>query len=437
MSQKQQFTNFAAGTLASGITSVATTITLGTGQGALFPSLSGAQFFIGTLKNVGSGYLEIVRVTARSADTLTVVRGQEGTTAAAFSTNDVFELRWTAQAPANIYAECAQLDGAAFTGTVTAPTVATADNSTNVATTAFVKAQSYAPLASPAFTGAPTAPTATAGTNNTQLATTAFVTTAIASSTGTPELFPIAASVASNALTLTLNPARYEFRSTTLTTGTVTSVALISATSVVVPSTATLGTTSAQQARLVLLALNNAGTIEAGVINLSGGVNLDETGVISTTAISTGATSANVVYSTTARTNVAYRVAGFIDITEATAGTWATAPSLVQPGGGNAVTSMGSIGYGQTLQNVAGSRAVGTTYFNLTGRPIEVFASTGSSALNTSPVLTIDGIAKIGTGSPGAGGVVAISGIVPPGKSYVLTGTGGTLGTIQSWVELR
>lgn len=37
----------------------------------------------------------------------------------------------------------------------------------------------YAKLASPAFTGTPTAPTATAGTNTTQIATTAFVKTAI------------------------------------------------------------------------------------------------------------------------------------------------------------------------------------------------------------------------------------------------------------------
>jgi hypothetical protein len=36
----------------------------------------------------------------------------------------------------------------------------------------------YAPLASPAFTGTPTAPTATEGDNSTQIATTAFVKTA-------------------------------------------------------------------------------------------------------------------------------------------------------------------------------------------------------------------------------------------------------------------
>src|SRR5690606_17022293 len=40
-----------------------------------------------------------------------------------------------------------------FTGTPAAPTAATATNTTQIATTAFVKAQGYAPLASPTFTG--------------------------------------------------------------------------------------------------------------------------------------------------------------------------------------------------------------------------------------------------------------------------------------------
>ena len=38
-----------------------------------------------------------------------------------------------------------------------------------------------------------------------------------------------------------------------------------------------------------------------------------------------------------------------------------------------------SIGYGQTWQNVAASRAAGTTYYNTTGRPITVSASSGTS----------------------------------------------------------
>ena len=76
----------------------------------------------------------------------------------------------------------APLASPALTGTPTAPTAATATNTTQIATTAFVKAQSYltttsaastyAPLASPALTGTPTAPTALADDNTTQVATT-------------------------------------------------------------------------------------------------------------------------------------------------------------------------------------------------------------------------------------------------------------------------
>jgi hypothetical protein len=54
------------------------------------------------------------------------------------------------------------------------------DNSLKVANTLFVKSLGYATLASPAFTGTPTAPTQTAGNNSTRLATTAFVAAALA-----------------------------------------------------------------------------------------------------------------------------------------------------------------------------------------------------------------------------------------------------------------
>ena len=74
----------------------------------------------------------------------------------------------------------APLASPALTGVPTAPTAAVATNTTQVATTAFVKTQGYAPLASPVFTGNPTAPTPAAADNDTSIATTAFVTAAIA-----------------------------------------------------------------------------------------------------------------------------------------------------------------------------------------------------------------------------------------------------------------
>ena len=88
--------NNANATLAASITNSATSITVTSGQGARFPTLSAGDYFYATLIDV-SNNLEIVKVTARSTDVLTVVRAQESTTARAYSTGDRIELRLTAQ----------------------------------------------------------------------------------------------------------------------------------------------------------------------------------------------------------------------------------------------------------------------------------------------------------------------------------------------------
>lgn len=71
----------------------------------------------------------------------------------------------------------ATLESPDFTGSPTAPTPADTDDSTRIATTAFIKSilEDYAKLASPTFTGTPKAPTASTTTNSTQIATTAYV----------------------------------------------------------------------------------------------------------------------------------------------------------------------------------------------------------------------------------------------------------------------
>lgn len=87
------YTNNAASTLASSITNSQTTLTVASGQGALFPNPTGADFFYCTLQNVAGTTIEIVKVTARSTDTFTIVRAQDGTTASAFTGGDKVELR--------------------------------------------------------------------------------------------------------------------------------------------------------------------------------------------------------------------------------------------------------------------------------------------------------------------------------------------------------
>lgn len=92
------FANNAASTLLSAITNVATSLTLASGAGALFPSPTGGDFFELTLTQAGSTETswEIVQVTARAGDVLTVVRGYAGTTAAAWGAGAKAELRVTA-----------------------------------------------------------------------------------------------------------------------------------------------------------------------------------------------------------------------------------------------------------------------------------------------------------------------------------------------------
>lgn len=258
-----------------------------------------------------------------------------------------------------------------------------------------------------------------------------------------PQLRSIAASVASNELTLTINPTKIDFRSTTLTDGTPTTVTLASANSIVVPSGATLGTTNSVSARLVLLAINNAGAIEAAVVNMAGGVNLDETGTINTTALGTGSDSANVVYSTTARTGVAYRVVGFIDISETTAGTWATAPTLVAGAGGEATQNMTD---SQAWSDVTGSRAIGTTYYNTTGRKkivlIRVRSTNNDEGATAVTVrFSVNGSTLDDAATAQWNDTKYIFSIrtlqyeVPAGQSYALTNQVGT-STLQSWREL-
>lgn len=160
----------------------------------------------------------------------------------------------------------------------------------------------------------------------------------------------INATVATNALTFAVktaagndpsatDPIYVTFRSATLTSGAIVTRAITSALSVTVPASQALGTINATPSRIWLAFIDNAGTVElavkqnavfsSSVISRIG--TIDETVLATTTAIATAPT-ADVWYSTTARTSVALRVAGYCEFSggQATAGTWATSPSKVQ-----------------------------------------------------------------------------------------------------------
>lgn len=221
----------------------------------------------------------------------------------------------------------------------------------------------------------------------------------------------LSASVASNILTLSLktaggaapsasDPVRVTFRNTTDSDGSLITRTVTSATSMTFASGSTLGMTNAIAARLWVGLIDNSGTVEvcawnsykttSGELSLKGFIpNTD----VTTTAEGSGtATSAHTLYSTNARSSVPFVLLGFIEITEATAGVWATAPTVVQ------TFRDGYRKTGDTVQRAAfitGAVATGTTTIpqddtipqSTEGTQFMTVAITPSSALN---VLSIE-----------------------------------------------
>lgn len=86
-----KFSNNASANIIRALTSTATSVSVTAGKGDLFPSLTEGDYFYATL--AGNNGLEIVKVTNRVNDTMTIVRAQDDTTALSFDTGDLFELR--------------------------------------------------------------------------------------------------------------------------------------------------------------------------------------------------------------------------------------------------------------------------------------------------------------------------------------------------------
>ena len=102
----------------------------------------------------------------------------------------------------------------------------------------------------------------------------------------------------------------------------------------------------------------------------------------------------------------------------------------------NAINS--SLGVGQAWQDVTASRAMNTTYFNTSTRPISVVIAGNPSNLPETLILTIDNVLVWGQNIDGENTDtnVVVSGVIPSSSSYRVT-TNGDNTTIARWVELR
>jgi hypothetical protein len=213
--------NNASTTIAGSIAFNSTSITVSAGTGSDFPSPANYQYFLATLSpsTPGAQPPEIVKVTSVSGDVFTVVRGQEGTPAQAWGSGAILQNLIT-DGTLSVFPQMVTYSGnpnGNVAGAAAAggnPPSMLWDSSNGLvwictvpgnAATATWAAQ--APLNSPAFTGNPTAVTQSPGNNTTRLATTAFVQAGLALKAdlagSASQLFSVASAVSnSNAVNL-------------------------------------------------------------------------------------------------------------------------------------------------------------------------------------------------------------------------------------------
>lgn len=142
----------------------------------ILPTNAGQQWIV---VNTCTGAFTVTTKTASGTGVVVPATGQAAPTSIYSDGASIFN---TGVSTAGL----APIASPALTGVPIAPTAATSANTTQIATTAFVKAAiaaalaAYAPLASPVLTGNPTAPTQSNADSTLKLATTAFVHNLIA-----------------------------------------------------------------------------------------------------------------------------------------------------------------------------------------------------------------------------------------------------------------
>lgn len=114
------FANNASALLAVSIDAVETSVQVSSGLGALFPNPGATEFFRVAVEDT-DGNIEYMRCTGRATDLLTVIRGEESSTAIAFTAGDArVELRVTKETMERlIQVEAGEVDiNINFTGTI-------------------------------------------------------------------------------------------------------------------------------------------------------------------------------------------------------------------------------------------------------------------------------------------------------------------------------
>jgi hypothetical protein len=197
----------------------------------------------------------------------------------------------------------------------------------------------------------------------------------------------ITAAVGSDALTLSVvsaaaaapssgAPVDVIFRNVTPATGSPTTIALTGATTLVIPSGATMGASDGVAFRLWVCAFNDAGTVRLAALNCAGASSiyaLGGWGISTSATIGTGSDANTTFYGSAGVTNKAFTVLGYVTYESglSTAGTYDAVPTRVQ-----------TFGPGVALPG-SSLRRIAATYATAVSSSSSTLADTGLTATLT------------------------------------------------------
>jgi len=194
------------------------------------------------------------------------------------------------------------------------------------------------------------------------------------------------------------DPVYLRVRNATEANGDHAELLITGALSVVVPAGATLGFSNSQKSRVYVGVMSNAGAAELLVYHANGAggiLGFEESNRISTTAIGTGSDSASVAYSTSARSNLPWRLVAWCEVTTgATAGNWATAASKIQP------MMPGVRRHGDIVQiqfaESSGSSTASTSATDVTGATVTITPTSDVNAITVRATAWLQAVPVVG-----------------------------------------
>lgn len=190
---------------------------------------------------------------------------------------------------------------------------------------------------------------------------------------------------------------------------------------------------------LTYLRIVDATTSQKGLVRLNGGVTNESNEEAATPgavkiAYDAAMNAFNLAKTKYTAEGATTAIAGLVQLVNSMGGS----SSLVMPQAAvtTAIQTYPSLGKGQTLQDLRGSRGVGVTYTNSTGFPIAVYVRiTGGTSANL--YAYVDGKEYGGGGATASQTSIATAFFIVPNNTNYRVDAAGVSTVLQAWTELR